>query len=63
MSYTPPSVPAPRSSSNTLKIILFVVGALVVLCICIPICIISVLALLGPQTANVLSQITGGVSP
>ena len=55
--------PAPPSSNNIVKIILIVVIALIVVCIVIPICIIAILALTGPQIANIFSRVTSGLTP
>jgi hypothetical protein len=55
--------PAPQSSNNIVKIVLIVVIALIVVCIVIPICTIAILALMGPQIANVFSRVTSGLSP
>ena len=54
--------PAP-SSNNTMKIILTIVIALVVVCVAIPCCVIAILALMGPQIANVFSNVTSGLTP
>ena len=51
------------SSSNTMKIILAIVIALVLVCVVIPCCVIAILALMGPQIANVFSRVTSGLTP
>ena len=51
------------ATSNVVRIILIVVIALVVVCIDIPICTIAILALMGPQIANIFSRVTNGLAP
>ncbi len=53
----------PQSSSNTLKVVLMVLTAFVLVCIVIPICMIALLAIMGPQVGNVFSRITNGLAP
>jgi hypothetical protein len=55
-------VAAPKSSNNTIRIILIVVVALVVVCIVLPFCIIAILTLMGPSVANVFSRVTSGLT-
>ena len=38
------------------------IGGFVLICILIPICVIAVLAILGPQIGNIFSRITNGTS-
>lgn len=54
--------PAGNSSSNVGKIIVTILIALVVVCIVIPICVIAILAITGPQIANIFSRVTNGMS-
>ena len=51
------------SSNNTMKIILTIVIALVIVCVMIPCCVIAILALMGPQIANIFSRVTYGLTP
>ncbi len=48
--------------NNTVRIILTVVIALVIVCVVIPCCIIAILALMGPQIANIFSRVTSGLN-
>jgi hypothetical protein len=50
-----------QNSGTIVKIILILVIAFVVVCIVIPICIIAILALTGPQIANIFSRVTSGL--
>ncbi len=58
MSTPPPA--APPSSNNLLKVILLIVGAVVIVLCVIPVCVIAILALLGPQIGNIFSRVTSG---
>ena len=50
-----------KSSSGTGKIIGIVIGAVVFVFCVLPICVIAILTLLGPQIANVFSKVTNGL--
>jgi hypothetical protein len=50
------------ANNNGVRIILIVVIAVVVVCIVIPICTIAILALTGPQIANIFSRVTSGLT-
>jgi uncharacterized membrane protein len=51
----------PQSSSKIGKIIAIIVAVLVVVFCAIPVCVITILTLLGPQIANVFSRVTSGL--
>jgi|GEM_PF-2438844 len=53
--------PAEKSKGGAGKIIAIVVGAAVFIFCVLPICIIAILTLLGPQIANVFSKVTNGL--
>jgi hypothetical protein len=53
---------APKKSSNARRIIVIVIAALLVVCVVIPICLIGLLAIMGPQISNVFSSVTSGLN-
>lgn len=54
--------PTEKSKSGAGKIIGIVVGAVVFIFCVLPICILAILTIMGPQIANVFSKITNGLS-
>ncbi len=54
--------PNAKPANNIVKVILTIVVALVVVCIVLPICVIAVLALMGPNIANIFSKVTSGMT-
>lgn len=53
--------PTEKSKGGAGKIIGIAVGAVVFIFCVLPICIIAILTLMGPQIANVFSKITNGL--
>lgn len=53
--------PAPAQNNNTMKIVIAVVVGLVACCVLVPICVIVILALLGPAIGNVFSNVILGI--
>ncbi len=61
---TPPTAaqeqPLPQKGSGTNWAL--IIGAIVVLVCAVPVCVISILAILGPQIGNIFSRVTNGLA-